>query len=316
VEIGNINFYTNGGICMKALILVLALVMTLQYQIATATSYPVLYVRSGGLAAWPCGTSIANSCKNIATAVANANVYATTSIKVAQGDYAEWINILDVTLPASGSGQLAIEGGWNTDFTTQSPDPTKTRITSSNTNAVVNIAPGTGHRVGLRLAYLTLRGTTDLQRQGLQALPSSSTIDLDIEHCHIISFRGQGISLIADTGGQATVTVQDTTIQGNYQVGSPWTGAGMYISSWSGSTVEVTLTQNTIVDNQATAGGGINLYTNGATLNTTLVNNIVAGNQVVADGGASSGCGRRGNCCSRSWKWYHGANPDQQHHQQ
>lgn len=60
----------------------------------------------------------------------------------------------------------------------------------------------------------------------------------------------------------------------------------MYITSWSGSTVGVTLTKNTIVDNQSIASGGINLYTNGATLNTTLVNNIVAGNQAVADGGA------------------------------
>lgn len=268
---------------MKTLILVLALVVTLQYQIATAG---VLYVGSDGLATWPCGTSIANSCKNIATAVANANVYATTSIKVAQGDYAEQVDIRDVNLPASGLGQLTIEGGWNADFTTQSPDPTKTRITSSNDNAVINIAPGTGHRVGLRLAYLTLRGTTNLQRLGLEAWASQSTIDLDIEHCHVVSFRGQGISLVADTVGQATVTVQDTTLQGNYQVGSPWSGAGMYITSWSGSTVGVTLTKNTIVDNQAIAGGGIYLYTNGATLNATLVNNIMAGNQTVADGGA------------------------------
>ncbi len=137
---------------MKALILVLALVVTLQHQTATATSYPVLYVRSGGLVAWPCGTSIDNSCKSIATAVANANVYATTSIKVAQGDYAEQVDIRDVNLPASLSGQLAIEGGWNADFTTQSPDPTKTRITSSNDNAVINITPGTENKVGLRLA--------------------------------------------------------------------------------------------------------------------------------------------------------------------
>ena len=97
---------------MKAMILVLALMVTLQYQMAAADpTYPVLYVRPSGIATWPCGTSIATSCKSITTAVAHANDYATSIIKVAQGDYVESVLIDNVVLPASNTGRLTIEGG-------------------------------------------------------------------------------------------------------------------------------------------------------------------------------------------------------------
>ena len=281
---------------MKALILVLALMVTLQYQIATATppTSAVLYVRADGLDGPGCGTGITNPCKSVATAVFHANDYATTTIKVAQGDYSEWINI-DYQLPASGTGTLAIEGGWNSDFTTQSPDPTKTRITSSNiNNPLINITPGIWEKIDLRLVYLTLHGTTDDHRKGVAANAlSQSTINLDIEHCRIVSFRGQGLSLYADsvsgTTSKMTATVNDTTIQGNFQYPSsnPWPGAGISVTSYGGAQIDINLTKNTINANHASAGGGIYFYTQ-AKLNATLVNNILAENFAGGDGGALS----------------------------
>ena len=269
---------------MKALILVLALVVTLQYQIATATSYPILYVRSNGSTDPSCGTNTSHPCKSIATAVTKAHDYATTTIKVAQGDYIEQIIIYDIDLPASRSGRLAIEGGWNADFTVQSHDPAGTRVTPAGAQ-IIYIAPKLWHIVGLRLAYLTLQRTTDEQYHGLNAsLDSGSSLDLDIEHCHVVSFAGSGILLTAITSSDMTITLHDNIIRGNYQGASP--GAGVYVYADGGSTAEVTLTNNKIVENYAANGGGVYFFTSGATLNATLKNNILAENQADQAGGA------------------------------
>ena len=278
---------------MKVLILVLVLILTLQYQIAKATN-PVLYVRaSDGVDNPGCGTSI-SPCKSITRAAANHDS-STTTIKVAQGDYPSEQIVIQNDLPDTGSGQFSIEGGWNADFTIQSHDPSLTRTTPTDNHAVIHIAPGTVHSVRLRVAYLTLQGTTDLQRYGLYAYSDyGSLTELGIEHCHIVSFRGNGISLGADTSSAMTVTVHDTTIRGNYQPltvppTSPWTGGGVYVSSYGNSTVTVVMTNNMIVANQASTGGGIRFFTNGATLNATLENNILAENQAEEQrGGAIS----------------------------
>jgi hypothetical protein len=149
----------------------------------------------------------------------------------------------------------------------------------------IYIAPKLGHIVGLRLAYLTLQRTTDAQYHGLNAsLDSGSSLDLDIEHCHVVSFENSGIFLAAITSSNMTVTLHDNIIKGNYQGAS--TGAGVYVYADGGSTAEVTLTNNKIVENYAANGGGVYFYTSGATLNATLNNNILAENQADQKGGA------------------------------
>jgi hypothetical protein len=198
---------------MKVLILVLALAVTLQCQIAAATS---LYVRSdSSTTTWPCGTSIATACKSIATAVNNAP--STTIIKVARGDYVESFVIAD-------SKQLAIEGGWNADFTIQSPDPSLTQVTPSGNNAIVSISLGAWENVDLRLSALTFRGVTNLQRFGIQASGDNSIIDLTVEHCRVESFRGQGLSIYGDNISDINISVTETIFQGNFQYPSnePW----------------------------------------------------------------------------------------------
>lgn len=288
---------------MKTILLVLFLMITYQCQIAAATSYPVLYVRPSGIATWPCGTSIATSCKSIATAVTNANYYDTTTIKVAQGDYAESIYLNNVDLPDSKTGRLNIEGGWNQDFTAQSTDPAKTRVTPSTNNAIIHIAlPGLWYRAGLRLAYLTFQGISDLQRLGLTAYAAAgSTIDLAIERCRVVSFRGTGLQLTTDNAAKMIVAVNETTIQNNQQVGSPWPGAGISVSAWNGSDIGITLTKNKIIANQAgTHGGGIYFFSDGdnmgtpSTLTATLENNIIAENQTQQSGGAIYTCANDG----------------------
>lgn len=83
-----------------------------------------------------------------------------------------------------------------------------------------------------------------------------------------------------------TVTVNDTLIEGNFQIDPPWPGAGVSATSYALSTLGLTLTKNRIVGNQASSGGGLNLYASGATLDANLENNILAGNQALSEGGA------------------------------
>jgi hypothetical protein len=252
-----------------------------------------LYVRSGGVADWPCGTSIATACKNIATAVHNANVFASTTIKVAQGDYAEYISI-DENLPTDPTKQLAIEGGWNADFTAQNHNPSLTRITPPTTGGVVvYVAPIMSHRISLRFAYLTLQGANDTHIGGFFLHPSTtnSITNLIVEHCRILSFRGQGFSVQPENSTTVTVTLDDNIIQGNYQLPttSSKAGAGIYVSAYNGSDVSLTLTNNTITENQALrTGGGIYCVpvANGAKIDATLENNIIAQNKAMEFGEA------------------------------
>lgn len=225
---------------------------------ASATQYDVLYVKPGGDDSKNCG-SVANACKTIGHAVDNARVYKAKTIKVAQGEYTEQIYISGDNLPASSSEKLSIEGGWSVDFTTQSHDPETSRVVASGNNAIVAISPDIWKTVSLRLAYLTFQGTADLQRIGLQAYASSQNIvNLTLEHCRILSFRGNGIVLGGDQLGELTAVLHDNVIQGNYQfpASNSWSGAGLYISAWNHATVDVTLTNNTIANNQGASGGG------------------------------------------------------------
>ncbi|MFH2124251.1 MAG: DUF1565 domain-containing protein [Pseudomonadota bacterium] len=279
---------------MKALLLVLlSLGLILQQQPAMAgVTYPVLYVLANGSAdPYPldCGTSTSTPCRKIASAVTLAKDYATTTIKVAQGNYTENIHITE-TLPVSLSAQLAIEGGWNADFTAQSHDPSLTRVTSSTDNPILNMSIGGLGSVDLRLAYFTFQGLTDSQRQGFAVSANSSTIGLVVDHCQLVSFRGQAISLYADNNSAMTVTVNDTLIEGNFQwpIDTPWPGAGVSANSYALSTLNLTMTKNKIMGNLGSSGGGLSLNVSGAgsSLNAVLENNILAGNQAIVEGGA------------------------------
>lgn len=275
---------------MKKLVFVLALaLLPLQYRIAAAISYPVLYVRSNGLAGWPCGTSPSQPCQSIATAVDNANVYGTTTIRVAAGDYAEYIYISG-NLPVPHSGPLSIEGGWNTDFTVQSHDPALTRITPTYVYPyVLGINVGASELVDLRLAYLTLHGTSDLHRKGIDAgALTAGTINLVIEHCRLASFRGLALVLVGNSSSSLTFALEDSTIEGNYQLPTdPWPAAGINATLLGNSTGDFTLRRNRIINNQAVANGGLYFKAGDASLTATLENNILAGNQASGGGGGA-----------------------------
>lgn len=275
---------------MKVLMLVLTLaLLPLQYGIAAAASYPVLYVRSNGLPGWPCGTSPSQACKSIATAVNNANAYATTTIRVAQGDYAEYISITE-NLPVPHSVPLSIEGGWSTDFTVQSHDPALTRITPAYVYPyVLFIHLNASQLVDLRLAYLTLHGTSDLHRKGIDAGAfSGSTINLVIEHCRLASFRGAALVLVGNYSSSLTFTLDDSTIEGNYQLPTdPWPTGGINATLLGNSTGDVTLRRNRIINNQAVANGGLYFKAGDASLAATLENNILAENQASGGGGGA-----------------------------
>ncbi|MFH2122028.1 MAG: hypothetical protein ABIJ50_00885 [Pseudomonadota bacterium] len=265
---------------MKILLFFLAVVIMLQNKTAHSETYPVLYVAPNGEATWPCGL-LSHPCKNIETAVAHANDYATTTIKVAQGEYLEHIYITS-SLPASPTEKLVIEGGWDSTFTTQDRDPLLTRLSPSANNAVVTISPSSGNHANLRLVNLSFYGLTDLQRAGIESIVIGSTVNLEIEQGVIESFRGNGITLTTYDNGSITFILHDTIVQGNFQFpqNNPWPGAGVYVYVDNSGTAAVTMTNNRIVDNQTTSdGGGLYFACNNGELHATLKNNLLAGNQ-------------------------------------
>ncbi len=131
---------------------------------------------------------------------------------------------------------------------------------------------------------------------GLSVSSSHSAIDFTIEHCQILSYRGKAINLYATANSNLTFTLHDTTIQGSYQwpTSESWPGAGVSATSYDGSQLDVTMTNNNIIDNQALTGGGLYFYVSDATLNGTLKNNILAGNESNGGGAIQAVAGGTG----------------------
>lgn len=267
---------------MKLFVSVLFLALLLLPQHAPATSYPVLYVAPNGLSFWPCGTEATQPCKSIATAVSHANTYLTTTIKVAQGNYAEYIPIMG-NLPDSGAGQLTIQGGWDAGFSSRNNDPSLTTIIHETGRAqIFYLQPGTWARIGLRLESLTLQRADLSNINALYVDNFNGAVELSISSCLLRNCIGPALYL-STTAGTTILNVDRSRIENN--VGNA--GSGIMIFGFNNSTIDAIFTKNKFLNNSAGIynGGGLYLMAStGVVITSTLTNNIFAGNNAAMGG--------------------------------
>ena len=183
------------------------------------------------------------------------------------------------TLSIDGSNNLTIDASANGQVTIQRP--------SGATNAFGIISQGQPGGGELTLSYLTLSNAV---YSGVANTFANGILTLD--HCTVTGTLGSGITVVgiltlidstisgssggnagggiyANTGGQGSVTVINSTISGNVAQ----EGAGIYTS------MPLTLTNSTVTGNHAIPGGGGGIYALGTGAIVTLTNSTISANQ-------------------------------------
>ncbi|MFZ5798807.1 MAG: hypothetical protein ACOY3O_10315 [Thermodesulfobacteriota bacterium] len=267
---------------MKIRIPLFLLVALLPHHPAAATSYPVLYVAPGG-SGLPCGSNPAQPCASIATAVDQAVTYSTGTIRVAQGNYAESVAIIN-NLPAVGVEQLVIEGGWNTAFSGRVNNPSLTAIThKAGLSTIFDLQAGTFENISLRLENLTLRGTSPGNSPAIQANNAAGSVELALSSCVLRDCSGPAVLLSTSSNGNTVLQVDRTLIEEN---GNDL-GGGVMLYGYDHATIQADFTGNRFLNNTAGNynGGGIYfMASDNANLTASLINNIFAGNSAEMGG--------------------------------
>jgi hypothetical protein len=267
---------------VKILVFVFTLALLLQHQPAAAVSYPVLYVAPDGRSFLPCGIDAAQPCKSLATAVSRVNVYDTTTIRVARGNYTEYIPISD-TLPSLSGSELVIEGGWDAGFSSRTEDPSLTTITNqSGTSIIFYLQAGAFERIALRLENLTLRGTAQDNLNAIRTSNEHGTIQLTVSSCSLRNCSGPAV-YISDLAGSTALNIERSRIENN----GGNTGSGIRISGHDNADINAVFTKNRFFNNAAgnEYGGGIYFRADyGVKITASLKNNIFAGNSAALGG--------------------------------
>lgn len=233
---------------------------------------------------WPCGVA-GNPCRTIGHAVSIA-VNGDT-IKVAEGFY--WENVVFNT----SISDLTIQGGWNSDFSTRTEDPSVTVVFNKdtvNTNAVFSFNAGVWESISVTLEGLTIRGTLDMHRIGVNISSDGGQLDVSLLNNLIVNNTGQGVSVFSGGGEEVSVVLHENQIMWNQQPEglSQQPGGGIYAACDNSlSTITLNLEKNVIARNTAHRGGGIDLYcTDGAILQAMMENNVIMNNKAItSDGG-------------------------------
>lgn len=267
---------------MRAFIFVFTLALLLQHHQAGAVSYPVLYVAPDGRSFLPCGINAAQPCKSLATAVGQVDVYDTTTIRVARGNYAEYIPVSD-PLPSLSGSELLIEGGWDAGFSSRTDDPSLTTITNqSGTSIIFYLQAGTFERIALRLENLTLRGTAQDNLNAIRTSNEHGTIQLTVSSCSLRNCSGPAVYISASAGSTA-LNIERSRIENN----SGNTGSGIRIVGSDNADINAVFTKNRFINNAAgnEYGGGIYFRADyGVKITASLENNIFAGNSAALGG--------------------------------
>ncbi len=267
---------------MKIFIYQFTLALLLLHQPAGAVSYPVLYVAPDGLSSVPCGTVASQPCKSIATAVNRVNTYDTTTIRVAQGNYTEYI-LVDWSLPDLPGSELVIEGGWNADFSRRTDVPSLTTITNkSGMNIIFDLQSGVFEKIALRLKNLTLQGTALANLNAIRTNNEHGTIELTVASCSLRNCSGPAV-YISDSTGSTVLNIDQTRIENN----GGNSGSGIVIFGYEYADINAVFTKNRFLNNAAGNyyGGGIYfMAATGVKITANLENNIFAGNSAAMGG--------------------------------
>ena len=203
------------------------------------------------------------------------------TVKVARGTYNENIRISTPINP------LIVQGGWTSDFTSRSDDPSLTVINGSGTERVF--------KLDLISIVLTIEGftiTNGYNTSGgaglyASAQPETSTMDLTLINNNFTgndggSGSGGAIYVSSGSTGFMTLTAEKNIIRNN-EAGN---GSGVGLGAYNGGETNATLINNIIADNGSTSNGG-GIYVKGydADLDVKLINNTITNNSSFTGGG-------------------------------
>ena len=192
------------------------------------------------------------------------------TIRIAQGNYSGGF-----VYSSANAFNLAIEGGWNSDFTTRSIVASNTVLDGIDSSRVLGIVSGGGD---LTLEGVTLKnGNWSVSGTGGAGLfVNTPGGDINIRQCsindNISASAGGGGALLISAGGNITLTgnsINDNTTTGG--------GGGAYIQAGTG---RVTLADNSFTGNRSgSLGGAVRITATGVVQITanSIIDNIAGG---------------------------------------
>jgi hypothetical protein len=164
--------------------------------------------------------------------------------------------------------EITISGGWDSTFTTQTPDPFLTRIDGDvdgdgfGDGSVITLLAGASERIDVELRNLTIQNGNALNPGAI---------------------NGGGIRTSASGGGEIDLRLEDVIVAGNR---AKEAGGGLYAHA-NGGTMTVRMTNTMVIDNDAMNVGAIEFFVDGegGTGALSLVNTTAAGNRADWVGG-------------------------------
>ena len=233
------------------------------------------------------GSDTSNDCSNPLSPCATIDhaigqATAGDTVKVACGTYNENIRI------STSINPLFLQGGWSSDFSTRSDDPSLTVIDGGGSDRVLKLD------VNLWVV-LTMEGfkiTNGYNASGCGGLyasaqPETSTMDLTLINNIFTNNNGgtaSGGAICAGSsqGGSMTLTAENNIIRNN----EAGTGSGIALDAYNNGETHAQLTNNIIADNgSASIGGGIYVKIYSGNIDVDLTNNTITNNSSSPIGG-------------------------------
>jgi hypothetical protein len=222
-------------------------------------SPPPVFVSTAGNDTPQCGTSDA-PCKTIQQAIDLAGSYST--IAIADGTY---IESLSLNTP---KGQLTLQCGWATDFSSRSADPGNTILQSEYSNhstLLVQVATWTSTSITVEGCIVT--GGI----QGIAAVNSGGNLTAVFNNNHIIDNINDGIKIVTNDNSTSTLTISNNT-----SIAGSKNGINIY-NSGTMSNTSLTLSSNHI-HNNSYSGLLVNAFNKGK-ITADSENNFITRNE-------------------------------------
>ena len=224
----------------------------------------------------------------IGAAVTAADAEGDDEIRIQEGTFLE---IFSISL---GEDSLTISGGWNSDFTNRTEDPSLTVIDGQHRHAVIAFQRQGSGPILIRNLTVT-RG--DSRFGGGIRIDAGAPADIRIERLRIVENRsgtqelpGRGAGIYAELRGESRLVIQDSEVSDNETTG--FTGGGIDASVRDSSELNIDrcLIRNNRLFHQETRvqGGGLlagfNEMASGILRDTHLLENAIESENSSAEG--------------------------------
>ncbi len=242
----------------------------------------IFHVSTLGNDSASCGSS-GSPCATIWKAINNADASATNTIRVAQGTYADYINI------TASLTNLTIQGGWNNSFTSQNCSQTNTVVTNT-TSTPLTIRADASESITATVQCLRIsdQGHNQLRGISVSAGGSGASINFTLENSMVDSFLLSGIQFSVTNSANIATTITNSTVSNNQQpINTGHGGAGLRFGATTSGNLSVQMDKNRITNNiSLSAGGGILFSTESlGHIGATMTNTIIADNSGSPGGG-------------------------------